>query len=117
MINVEDKLNKINILRYNAVVFGKIEEINIKFIEGLKLLAEEGNEINEKYYEQIDELSNLAQYKLNIQTYDEFKKAMAIIDIAKLLIIRGIKDLDEEPLTTGFYNLREDLEELKIFLN
>ncbi|MBQ6444112.1 MAG: hypothetical protein IJJ11_05475 [Methanosphaera sp.] len=116
-INIEDKLNEFNIIKYNTVICAKIEEINVKFLEGLKLLSNEGNVISYDYYEKIDELSDLARNHLNIQSKEDYKKAIACIELANLLITRGIKDLDEEPLSSGYFNLKYNLNDLKIFSN
>ena len=32
-----------------------------------------------------------------------------------MLITRGIKDVDEEPMITGFYDLKNNLKKLNIF--
>ena len=116
IINVEEKLNELNIIRYNTVICGKIEELNVKFLEGLKLLNNDYNSIC-SYYDKIDELSDLAINNLNIQTKEDFRKAIACIELADILITRGIKDLDEELLTSGFFNLKNNLKDLNIFSN
>lgn len=117
LVNIEEKLNKFNIIKYNTVICGKIEEINVKFLEGLKLLSNEGTVISDDYIEKIDELSNLARNHLNIKNKEDYKKAMACIELADILITRGIKDIDEEPLSSGFFNLKHNLNDLNIFSN
>lgn len=112
---VENQVNKINFIRYNAIALGKIEEINLKFIEGLKIVEDEGQDINSVYYDRIDELSNLAQNKLNISNLKDFNKVMAFIELADLMLNRGIKDKSLDRLTAGFYGLKVDLESLDIF--
>lgn len=112
---VENQVNKINFIRYNAIALGKIEEINLKFIEGLKIVEDEGQDINSVYYDRIDELSNLAQNKLNISNLKDFNKVMAFIELADLMLNRGIKDKSLDCLTAGFYGLKVDLESLDIF--
>ena len=47
------KINELNIIRYNTVVCGKIEELNVKFLEGLKLLSDEGNIVYPEYIEKL----------------------------------------------------------------
>ena len=116
-VNIEDKLNKFNIIKYNTIICGKIEEINVKFLEGLKILSNEGNIISDEYIEKIDELSDLARNHLNIKSKEDYKKAIACIELADVLITRGIKDIDEEPLSSGFLNLKYNLKELNIFSN
>ncbi len=116
VVDVENNLNdKIHFIRYNAIALGKIEEINIKFLDGLKLLENEGNKINEKYYDRINELSDLAENKLCITNIEDFNKVLAFIEMSDMLITRGIKDIDEEPMITGFYNLKNNLNKLNIF--
>ena len=115
VIKIQNKLDELNIIRYNTVICGKIEEINVKFLEGLKILEDEGNKINDGYYEKIDEISNLARNHLNILTKEDYKKAIACIELSDILITRGIKDVDEEALSTGFLNLKYNLNELNIF--
>ena len=115
--NIEKKLNEFNIIRYNTVVCGKIEEINVKFLEGLKLLSNESKLTNQGYIEKIEDLSNLARNHLNIQNNNDYKKAIAYIELTDVLITRGIKDLDEEPLASGFFNLKHNLKDLNIFSN
>lgn len=117
LVNIEEKLNKFNIIKYNTVICGKIEEINVKFLEGLKLLSNEGTVISDDYIEKIDELSNLARNHLNIKNKEDYKKAMACIELADILITRGIKDIDEEPLSSGSFNLKHNLNDLNIFSN
>jgi hypothetical protein len=117
IVNIEDKLNEFNIIKYNTAICAKIEEINVKFLEGVKLLSNEGNDISIDYIERIDELSNLARNHLNIKSKDDYKKAIACIELADVLITRGIKDIDEEPLSSGFFNLKYNLYELNIFSN
>ena len=94
----------------------KIEEINLKFIEGLNIIENEGHEINEKYYEIIEELSDLAQNKLNISSLKDFNKVIAFIELSDLMLNRGMKDKSLDCLTAGFYGLKSDLESLDIFL-
>ncbi|RAP50368.1 MAG: hypothetical protein BZ136_01400 [Methanosphaera sp. rholeuAM74] len=115
VINIQNKLDKLNIIRYNTVICAKIEEINVKFLEGLKILIDEGNDINDGYYEKIDELSNLARNNLNIHSKEDYDKAVACIELADILITRGIKDVDEEILSSGFFNLKHNLNDLNIF--
>ena len=117
IVNIEDKLNEFNIIKYNTAICAKIEEINVKFLEGVKLLSNEWNDISIDYIERIDELSNLARNHLNIKSKDDYKKAIACIELADVLITRGIKDIDEEPLSSGFFNLKYNLYELNIFSN
>ncbi|RAP43828.1 MAG: hypothetical protein BZ135_09000 [Methanosphaera sp. rholeuAM6] len=115
VIDIEDKLKEFNIIRYNTVICGKIEEINVKFLNGLKILNNEGYNINKEYYEKIEELSNLARNHLNIKTKEDYKKAVACIELSDIIISRGIKDLDEETLSSGFFNLKYNLNDLNIF--
>jgi len=84
-------------------------------LEGLKLLNNENNIALDEYYEKIDELSNLALSHLNIQNKADFKKVVACIELADVLITRGIKDVDEEILASGFFNLKYNLNDLNIF--
>lgn len=115
--DVQNTLNeKFNFIRYNAIALGRIEEINIKFLEGLKLLEDNGNVINEQYYHRMRELSDLAENKMCIKTFEDFNKVIAYIEMSNILITRGIKDIDEEPMITGFYNLKHNLNKLNIFL-
>ena len=112
MENLNDKLH---FIMYNAIALGKIEEINIKFLDGLKLLEDEGNKINVKYYDRINELSDLAQNNLCITNLQDFNKVLAFIEMSNILITRAMEDVDEEPLITGFYNLKNNLNKLDIF--
>lgn len=116
LVEIEKQVNKINFIRYNAIALGRIEEINLKFIEGLNIIENEGQKINERYYERVDELSDLAQNKLNISNLTDFNKVIAFIELSDLMLNRGIKDKSLDCLTAGFYGLRSDLESLDIFL-
>lgn len=117
IVEIENQINKINFIRYNATVLGKIEEINLKFIEGLNIMENEGKEINEKYYERINELSNLAQNYLNITNSKDFNKVIAFIELSELMINRGIQDKNLDCMVAGFYGLKQDLQSLNIFNN
>ena len=75
-----------------------------------------GNDINELYYVRIKELSDLAENRLCIKTSNDFDKVIAYIEMSDLLITRGIKDVDEEAMITGFYNLINNLKKLDIFM-
>jgi hypothetical protein len=46
LVNIEDKLNEFNIIKDNTIICGKIEEINVKFLERLKILSNEGNNLH-----------------------------------------------------------------------
>ena len=115
LVDVESTLEKVNFIRYNALALGKIEEINLKFFEGLKIIENEGIEINAKYYERINELSDLAENKLHISNSKDYSKTIAFIELSDLMLNRGIKDKDLSCLTAGFYGLKHDLEKLNIF--
>lgn len=107
-VEIENLINEINFILYNATVLAKIEEINLKFINGLKIMENKGKEINYKYYERINELSNLAQNNLNIPNSKDFSKAIAFLELSELMLHRGMKDTDLDCLIAGFYGLKPD---------
>lgn len=105
---------KIDKFRYSSSIFSKIVTFNNKVLEGFKLLEDDGIEINDRYYEYIIELDELASNNLCIDDFNDFNKAFSAIRSSELLIDNGILNKDLECITEGLYGLGFILEDLGI---
>lgn len=109
-----DFINKMNKARYSSSIFSKIVSFNDKVLEGFKLLEENEIEVNERYYDYIMELNELAGNNLHVNNYHDFNKAFAAIKSSEILVDRGIIDKDIECLSEGLFGLGFMLEDLGI---
>ena len=120
-VSDENKLMELNssvrIITYNSMVCGRIGSFIGKFLDALIDLEHQGQEINKRYYERVDNLINLISNNLNITNSELYSKVMASIGLFEILLNQGIENKDIECLTEGFYGLEDDLKTLNIFKN
>lgn len=118
ILKVNSELNQQSINKfikrneYNLMVALKVSDFNKKFLKGLKIIENEGQPINNRLYYRIGELLDYVNYKLNIETFDKYRQIMAFIESSEILLDRGIEDKDLECLSTGFYGLKSNLENI-----
>lgn len=95
---------------YQYMVCFKLSDFNKKLVKGFELLNKEGTNIDEIYYERIAQLTDYVNNKLNIRNYEDFKKAIAFIEMSEVILDQGIREKDFDCLTEGLYTLKSNLE-------
>ena len=118
ILKVNSELNQQSINKfiktneYNLMVALKVSDFNKKFLKGLQIIEDNGEIINNRLYYRIGELFDYVNYELNIETFDKYTQIIAFIESSEILLDRGIEDKDIECLSTGFYGLKSNLENL-----
>ena len=100
---------------YYSILLKEILSFSDKVSNPLKLLEENGIEVNEKYYDYIIELNELASNNLHVNNSHDFNKAMSVIRSSELLINRSFINQDLECLSVGLFGLGFILDDLGIF--
>ena len=109
-----DLENNIKVKKFSHVISGKLATYLENLINGLNYFKKSGIEVDEIYYIRVYHFSKEILDNIYIDNFRTFDKAVVAIKLATHSLEISLKHNDFEAILIGFYDLKEDLENLQI---